>query len=235
MSDRWTDLLSDHLDGDLAASQRSALEAHLEMCEECRVTLEELRRVKAAARVLVGPSVPDDLWAGIASQIGTTGASSTRGPQARILSLPRRHSGFAKVRWAVAAGIALLLVAAGAVYVLRPALFGGHATPTIAQGVVPGSLGPESTAALQLAAFDPVQVEGEISQLKRALDRGRGKLDPKTVRVLETNLNIIQKAAEDAKAALAKDPANRDLRDYFATSVGRKLAFMKRATQLAGV
>ena len=241
MSDKFTDLLSDHLDGELDAVQSTALEAHLESCADCRSTLEELRRVKDAARTLVGPSAPNDLWAGIASQIGTTGASSAlgaspdAGPGATILEFPRRRGeGFAPLsRFAVAAGIALLLVAAGAVYLARPALFGHR--DAIATHEVSPAPATRSGAEVQQASFDPVQVESEISQLKRALEAGRGKLDPKTVTVLETNLAIIQKATEDAKSALAKDPANRDLQDYFATSVQRKLDFMKRTAKMAGV
>jgi anti-sigma factor RsiW len=235
MSDKFTELLSDHLDGELDAVQSTALEAHLESCAECRGTLVELRRVKDAARTLVGPSAPNDLWAGIASQIGTTGASSAQGSGsgATILEFPRRHrEGFAPMsRFAVAAGIALLLVAAGAVYLAKPALF-GHRDAIATREPAPAT---GSGAEVQQASFDPVQVESEISTLKRALEAGRGKLDPKTVTVLETNLAIIQKATEDAKAALAKDPANRDLQDYFATSVQRKLDFMKRTAKMAGV
>lgn len=236
--DPFTDLLSDHLDGELDAVQATALEAHLESCADCRTTLVELRRVSDAARTLVGPSAPNDLWAGIASQIGTTGASSAFGASsarstATILEFPRRRrDSFALTsRFAVAAGIALLLVAAGAVYLARPALF-GHRSAIATRDVSPA---PGSGAAMQQASFDPVQVESEISQLKRALEAGRGKLDPKTVTVLETNLAIIQKATEEAKSALAKDPANRDLQDYFATSVQRKLDFMKRTAKMAGV
>src|SRR5262249_58721927 len=84
------------------------------------------------------------------------------------------------------------------------------------------------------AAFDANQIEGEIGQLQQALDRGRGKLDPKTVQVLEDNLRIIRKATEDARHALEQDPANRDLQDYLAGSVQRKLELVRRAAVLAG-
>ena len=86
-----------------------------------------------------------------------------------------------------------------------------------------------------LADFDAGRIEGEISDLQRALDRGRGKLDPKTVQVLEENLRIIRKAAEDARQALEQDPANRELQDYLAGSVQRKLDLVRRAATLAGV
>jgi len=89
--------------------------------------------------------------------------------------------------------------------------------------------------AAHLAAFDATRIDGEIAQLQTALDRGRGKLDPATVKVLETNLETIRKATEDARAALARDPANRELQDYFASTVQSKLDLMRRATAMAGV
>ena len=238
MNDRFTGMLSDYLDGECDAAQGAALEAHLATCMDCRATLGELRRVRDAARTLVAPPAPDELWAGIAALIGAPGAAGEPGAQpqgARIVEFPRRRrEGLAPAsRLAMAAGIALLLVAAGAVFLARPAWFGRR--DAIATREIVPAPAADSGVMMQPASFDPAQVEGEISQLKRALEAGRGKLDPKTVTVLETNLAIIQKATEDAKSALAKDPANRDLQDYFATSVQRKLDFMKRTARLAGV
>ena len=42
MSDRWTDRLSEYLDGGVEAAERAELEAHLADCEECAATLEQL-------------------------------------------------------------------------------------------------------------------------------------------------------------------------------------------------
>jgi len=97
------------------------------------------------------------------------------------------------------------------------------------------STGPTGGTDAQLAQFDATAIESEIGQLQQALDRGRDKLDPKTVQVLEENLRIIRKATEDARRALEQDPANRDLRQYFASSVTSKLDLVKRSVALAGV
>ena len=52
MNDRWTDRLSEYLDGELGAADSTALEAHLPTCTDCRATLEQLRRVVAQAQGL---------------------------------------------------------------------------------------------------------------------------------------------------------------------------------------
>jgi len=99
----------------------------------------------------------------------------------------------------------------------------------------PATSAQPGTGTTSVASFDAAQIESEIVQLQQALDRGRDKLDPKTVQVLEENLRIIRKATEDARHALEQDPANRDLLQYFAGSVQSKLELVRRATQLAGV
>jgi len=128
----------------------------------------------------------------------------------------------------MAAGIALLLVSAVALVLSN--------RTAVAPGG-PGLASRDSSAgsSTSVASFDAAQVEGEIADLQAALDRGRGKLDPKTVEVLEKNLALIREATEDAKRALAADPANRDLQNYFASNVQSKIDLMKRATTLAGV
>ncbi len=227
MSDRWTDALSDYLDGDLAASEARELERHLESCEECRVTLDELKQVRERARTLVDPPAPDDLWAGIASRIGTAGSTSDA-PRARVLRFPSGTPSIA-LPWAIAAGFALLLVGAGGTWV---ALRGGSA-PADSRAVASRDAAEGTDVAL--ASFDAAKVEGEIAALETALEQGRGRLDPKTVAVLEQNLALIRKATEDAKAALAADPANRELQNYFAGTVEQKLKLVRRAATMAGV
>ena len=85
------------------------------------------------------------------------------------------------------------------------------------------------------ASFDAQQIENEIRDLQAALERGRGKLAPETVQVLEENLRTIHKALQDARTALAQDPANSELKNYLAGAVQRKLDFVRRAATLAGV
>lgn len=235
MNDLWTDRLSEYLDDELPRDDAAALERHLETCDECRVTLESLRRVTVRARSLVDPPTPDDLWAGIATRIGPAGSTSDRArPRpARVVHLPApaRHFAFTGPQLA-AAGIALLLVSAAAIWGMRASFQRGLVAGR--DSVATPATGPAPTTA-SLATFDADRVEGEIATLQSALERGRGRLDPQTIAVLEKNLTLIRKATDDAKRALEKDPANADLRQYFASSVQQKLDLMKRASALAGV
>lgn len=231
MADRFTELLSAYLDHDLPHAELDAVRRHLDSCAECRDDLAALTSVKTRAASLVDPPAPTDLWAGIASRIGTAGSSSAApAGHGTVIELPRRVHGWTGAQWVLAAA-AFVVVAGGALWLAH-----GQLSPALrpANGLAGGTVAAPGANAT-VADFDATRIEGEIGQLQQALDRGRGKLDPKTVQVLEENLRIIHKATEDARRALEQDPANRDLQDYFATSVQRKLDLVRRAAVMAGV
>lgn len=239
MHDLWMDQLSDYLDGDLPREQTRDLESHLETCADCRTAFEELKQVRERAASLVDPPVPDDLWAGIATRIGAAGSTSEGGANgqsasgpARVVSLPVHHR-----RWAfslpqlAAAGFLLVVGSAATVWTLRGNLDRGAVATRGGAPAVDTAQAPAAT----LATFDAERVEGEITALQQALERGRERLDPQTVIVLEKNLTLIRQATEEARRALEADPANADLQQYLAGTVQRKLDMMKRATAMAGI
>jgi hypothetical protein len=238
--DRFTDLLSDYLDHALPRGEAEALERHLAGCTECRDTLAALEQVKTRAATLVDPPAPTDLWAGIASRIGTAGSTSVEPRRYVVRELPdrpspRRPAAWAVPQWALAAA-AFAVVALGVSWVVQSRLTPRLRPSDAVQSPVAGTtLTPAPGTEATSATFDPTAIESEIGQLQLALDRGRDKLDPKTVKVLEDNLRIIRKATEDARHALEQDPANRDLQQYFAGSVQNKLDLVRRTAQLAGV
>jgi anti-sigma factor RsiW len=231
-NDRFTERLSDYLDHDLPRAEYDAVERHLEECADCRDALAGLNDVKSRAAALVDPPMPSDLWAGIASRIGTAGSSSAAVPaRARVHELPRQRSAWLTPQWLVAAA-AFVVVASGALWLAHDRLGPALRTEAVAGRAVAE---PSAHTDASAAGFDAERIEGEIGQLQQALERGRGKLDPKTVQVLEDNLRIIRKATEDARRALEADPANIDLQDYLAGSVQRKLELVRRAATMAGV
>ncbi len=72
-----------------------------------------------------------------------------------------------------------------------------------------------------------------VSDLERALDAGRGRLDTTTVRVIERNLAIIDSAIAQAQRAVAADSANLYLNSHLADTMRRKLELLRRAADLA--
>jgi len=61
----------------------------------------------------------------------------------------------------------------------------------------------------------------------------RGRLRPGTVAVLERNLAVIDAAIAESRAALARDPANTELRRLFAAASRQKVELLQWVTRVA--
>jgi anti-sigma factor RsiW len=215
MSDQWTDRLSEYLDGELKGSERALLEAHLERCEDCQETLAGLRRVVTRARSLEDRPPAADLWAGVAQRIGA---------QQSVTPAARRRLTFS-VPQLLAAGIALALLSASGAWMLHPAV------QTVA--VQPASPGPADATVTPVGAPSAIRsYDAAVSDLERLLEQGRGRLDTATVRVLEQNLAIIDRAIADARRAVAADSANVYLNTHLAETMRRKVDLLRQAAAL---
>jgi len=221
--DIWTDRLSDYIDDELTPAERAELEAHLRSCRECAATLEELREVVACAATLPARPPANDLWPAIEPHLSASGREGAVLPFRARMS--RRFS-FTLPQIA-AAGIALMVMSGGGVWVLQ---HGGPATS--APGVVatdPNSL--PAPRVVSTALVDP-RYDEAIADLEQALDAGRGQLDPATVKIIEANLAAIDKAIDESQRALSDDPANAYLNTHLADARQRKLALLRRATAM---
>jgi tetratricopeptide (TPR) repeat protein len=223
MTDKWTDRLSEYIDEELTRDERAQLEAHLPACRECTATLEELRAVVSRAANLPhrAPAEDNDLWPGIEARLSAQRPGAVVPFQARAM---RRFT--FTLPQLVAAGLALMVMSGGGVWVLQ---HGGRATsmPPIAATTEP----PPS--ALPAGLADP-RYDEAISDLEQALAAGRSELDATTIKILEANLATIDKAIDDSRKALAADPANVYLNNHLADARQRKLALLRRATALVG-
>jgi hypothetical protein len=217
MTDQWNDRLSEYIDDELTPAERAALEAHLASCAECAVTLAELREVVERAGTLPARPPSADLWTGIEPRLERSAAVMPFPARA----VTRRFS--FTVPQLVAAGLALMVMSGGGVWVLQ---HGGPATDLPQVAAADPSVVPASLA-------DP-RYDEAIADLEQALNAGRADLDPGTIKILEANLDAIDKAIEQSRRALAADPANLYLNSHLADARQRKLALLRRATALVG-
>ena len=221
MTDIWTDRLSDYLDGELTGAERAALESHLASCRECTATLTELREVVARAAALMPRPPAADLWPGIEPQLSSGAVLPFR-------TAPSRRFSFTLPQLA-AAGIALMVVSGGGVWVLQ---HGGPATS--APGVVATDSASLPAPRIVSTALSDPRYDEAIADLEQALEAGRAQLDPTTVKIIQSNLAAIDKAIDDSQRALSEDPANVYLNTHLADARQRKLALLRRATALVG-
>ena len=76
------------------------------------------------------------------------------------------------------------------------------------------------------------QYDAAVSDLEKALKQGRGRLDSSTIAIVEQNLQIIDRAIDQAREALAADPANTYLSGHLVEARRRKLDLLRRAAAL---
>ncbi len=217
MNDQWTARLSEYLDGEVTPAEQAALEAHLASCDACRTTLEELRRVVTNARALDDRPPTADLWPSVAARIGLSARANAR-PAVRRVSFT--------VPQLAAASVVLALVSGGAAWLIVRR--GTAPTPPVLVSERPPAL-------LNASAYPgDARFAAQVADLERAVARGRGRLDTATVRVIERNLRIIDRAIRGAQSALAADPANSYLNLHLAQEMRRKLELLRQAATLAG-
>jgi anti-sigma factor RsiW len=223
MSDRWTDRLSEYLDGELDERERLELEAHLGACAGCATTLAGLRQVVTRAEALEDRPPAADLWPGIAGRIGL----STDELSVRRRTRERRFS--FTVPQLIAASIVLVAATAGAAWLALRAPRSETADRPTPTAVAP---------APQLATWMPkVEKSSDIAvtELRAALADGKrtGRLDSLTVASLERSLAVIDSAIAQATRALASDPGSAYLNHHLADTYRRKFDFLRQANRIA--
>lgn len=218
--DPWMDRLSEYVDGELDATTRQALEAHLPTCPTCRATRDDLLRVVSRARVGAYREPPRDLWPRLEQALQ---APTPRARRPIVVS-------FTLGRLAAAAGL-VAVIAGGLAWALASrrsasvppdrAVAESSSRPSVPASV---ALGP---AALAVASYRDAEAD-----LERALDAGRGMLRPETMQVIEANLRAIDVAIAQADSALRQDPGSEYLNQYLVATMQRKLKLLRHAVSI---
>jgi len=248
MTDRWTERLSEYIDGQLDEHERAALDAHLGGCAACRRTLDELRTIVQFAGVL--PSTPPDadLWPGILTRIrddvrvipigsvgeagSASGAGSVRNEVGHVAEPPSRPR-YATARFTLslsqlAAAAAIVAFLSGSTVWL--ALRAGAGDDPMFVTQQPPSI--TSTEAVDAQFTASATYDSAIRQLEQELELVRDRLDPETVALIEHNLEVIDAAIQEARQALARDPANAFLYRHLDATMMKKIDMLRRVTTI---
>jgi anti-sigma factor RsiW len=100
--------------------------------------------------------------------------------------------------------------------------------PTRRSGV-PASLASQTQAAIN--PTDGIYVK-EIALLQDVVRQKKSQLDPSTVAIIERNLQIIDAAIEQSRAALIRDPASRMLSQQLTHALDKKVELLRTAAML---
>ena len=224
-------LLARDLEGELSPEERRSAEAHLTDCGRCSALRAELLGIAVAARELPLMSPSRDLWDGIAARIDA--------PVLELQPPAVRRAGGRHFRM-FAAAAALVIATAGATYLITLASVGRDETRTATTpsdetapriGDSAGNAGVvlvyDSATTAADAAFDR-----EVVQLRALLEQRRPNLDSATVAILERNLQIIDWAIAESRAALEKDPGSVLLNRQLHNALGKKVQVLRTAALL---
>lgn len=232
MSDRWTDRLSEYLDGTLSPSERREIEDHLDGCAGCAAVLADLRELVGRARGLreldASIGVGSDLWPGIEARIRDLPAAASR----PLVATPRRGWGASRFTFSIpqlaTAAIALVAISAAGLWL---------AGDLAARGRMAGSGRASSSSRVRALPASSATVDAardEIGQLKKLLVERRDAIDPETLHALEESLTSVEGAVDEASRALEADPRNPYIQAHLEAMRDRQLRLLRRAVALAG-
>jgi hypothetical protein len=254
--------LSDYLENALSPAEHGAMDAHLHECNACGELVRDVQNIvrEAHALPLLAPS--RDLWSGIESRLASpvvvltdhaVKVSSKR--VSRTFSL-RQFAAAAILLVTTSSGVTYLLTrttpAAPAKSNSASVATTNAAADTTASvhlsaptAVAPLAAEPERVASTTLAesslASRPasygaltadVTYEREIKSMRSLVNERLSELDPKTVKEIERNFTIIDKAIADSRDALARDPRSGFLATQLDRALQTKLATMRKVALL---
>jgi negative regulator of sigma E activity len=212
--------LDDYVDGSLPEALLHEMELHLDQCAACRTEESHLRRLLREAAALPREMKPArDLWPTIAARIGEEQAGGAEASE-RTTRPWTRPAALAAAA-AVLLAVATLMTQGGR----RPTPSATEPAATAAQPAAGGE-----TAHVQQAETEYLRATG---QLMDALNTRRGSLSPETLRAVDENLRTIDEAVRQVRAALEKDPGNRQLTQMLASTHQKKLDLLLRLLRLS--
>ena len=253
--------LPDYLEGTLDESLRPAVEGHLRECVRCTGLVRDLRGIEADAAKLPDLVPSRDLWQGIEARIAAP-VIPLAARRERVRRFAPAWMGIAAAALIVTtAGITYTLTARSvrtsnpSIASLTPetvtqtnpgespnAPAGQVSTPaTPEQSLTPSPTrasgrNTEAQSAPASLVSETVHPEAaysrEIAALQNIVRDRKTQLDSSTVAIIERNLQIIDRAIEQSKAALTKDPASRLLSDQLTRALDQKVELLRRAAML---
>ena len=109
-------------------------------------------------------------------------------------------------------------------------------TPSEVAAATRSTNGGQESSPARLVNSGPAPSEAvygrEIEALQKIVNNRKTTLDSSTVAIIEKNLEIIDRAIEQSKAALARDPASRMLSDQLTHALDKKVELLRTAAML---
>ena len=211
--DHCRSLIDDYVDGTIATEDRKALDSHLVECAACRAMAADFNAIRHAARLLERHQPPAHVWTKISAAVD---ARPSRQP-------------FGRMGWRPLAIAATLIVLAGGTswILLRQSSF---TTPPSRAAAIPA--GTPANAELAQSVETELKLAEEhyqkaIAGLEQITRSESTTLDPQVAAVLQRNLEVIDHAIGESRAALQTQPTSDVAQESLFEALRNKVALLQ--------
>ena len=225
----YDEQIGDYIDGTLPTDEAAALQAHAAGCAACATLVEDLRAIRATARVLEPLTPPAEAWERIAARMAAE-------PAARASWWP--SFSFQSRPWQTALAAALVVAIAGGAVAAwmtlrQPQAPAGIAAPA---PIVATLNDAQQDSQPDPAADAPVETQLKLAEanytetivgLEAIRKASGGALDADTADVVQANLTMIDEAIGQSRAALRTEPANQVAQDSLFEALQSKVTLLQ--------
>ena len=217
------DAIAEFVDGSLDPARQRALERHVEGCEACRALVADLKTIQAAAFTLDRVELPPHLWTAIRGRVADEPRPSAAG---RLLAFPRSRTALGI--W-LAAAAALLVATTMASIRCCAARRRIRKAPRVEKRRARSEMVASVQSELQAAEQ---HYDKAIQGLEQIAKSESGALDPQVAAVLQKNLQVIDQAIGESRAALDAQPASADAQESLFDAMRSKVALLQQTVEL---
>lgn len=213
------------------------LAAHLAACAECRGFAADLAAIADASAALGPIDVPERVWLQLAGRWRAEHAAGGGRAETSAPPAPRRHF----VLHALAAA-AVLAVAAGGGWIAWRATgpIDPAAGPTEVLLSKPASAsGNAPAAALVESAQKDIEAAEQlynraIAGLEQVAQAQKSQLEPRVAAMLDRNLEVIDEAISESRAAVRSEPQSAVARESLFEALRKKVSLLQDTIALVG-
>jgi hypothetical protein len=220
----YRDAIAEFVDGALDPARQRELERHVEGCPACRALVADLKTIQAAAFTLDRVELPPHLLPALRARLADEPLPSTAG---RVFAFPVSRA--AQAAWLAAAAALLVVTTAGILSLARPAAPGGDQQAATSPAAAPADPVASVQAELQLATEHYEKAIQQLEQIARSDDT---TLDPQVAAVFQKNLQVIDQAIGESRAALQTQPASAAVQEGLFDAMRSKVALLQQTVEL---